>query len=93
MQGLEKMHACVRDASRDRQGAAPVVHQTPEALRRTLRQKLKIAQETYDGYVIAIAEAKQAGNPPPAELLQRETASLKQIGELSAALLALVGKG
>ena len=69
------------------------MHETPESARRALRQKLKVAEETYEGYASAIADVKNRGETPPPELIRKEADALRRVSEISRALLGLVGKG
>jgi hypothetical protein len=66
---------------------------SPESDRRTLRQKLKVAEETHHGYVVAIAEARQNGGKPSAALLKKEVDAMREITRLSRALVELMRKG
>jgi hypothetical protein len=66
--------------------------QTVQARRLALRQQLRIAQETYDGYAAAVIEVKQHGKSPPPDLLDKEVAALRRVSELSQQLLELIGK-
>jgi hypothetical protein len=70
-----------------------MVHKSTESERRALRQRVKIAEETHLGYVIAIAEARQDGGTPSPALLKKEVDALREVTKLSRALLELVGKG